>query len=227
MLRVVLIVGALVLLATALALAWTHTPLKNVATRENAAALCDAFAGYWWAPLAVLLAYTPGSFIMFPRWIITMTAVLAFGPREGFVLAMSGVIIAGLATYLPGRFVARDTVRRLAGPRMKPLTRFIEREGLVAVTLARLLPIAPYPVVNVVMGAMRVKLWHFVAGTFIGMLPGMLATTVLSGEVAAAIEDPTQVNFWLIAATVLALATMVFFGQRYVRRGGRDTNRGA
>ncbi|HEX7605438.1 MAG TPA: hypothetical protein VF348_01925, partial [Usitatibacter sp.] len=89
--RFLVLVAALILAAAALALAWTHSPLKDVVTRENAAALAVAFAGYWWAPLAVFLAYTPASFIMFPRWIITMTAVLAFGPQEGFVLAMSGV----------------------------------------------------------------------------------------------------------------------------------------
>ena len=155
---------------------------------------------------------------MFPRWIITMTAVLAFGPWKGFVCAMSGVILAGITTFLPGRLVARDAVRRFAGPRLKPLAKFIERKGLVAVTLVRLVPVAPFPVVNVVMGAMRVKLWHFVLGTFLGMLPGMLAATVLSDQLAAALEDPTRVNFWMIAGAVGGLVALAFFGQRYLRR---------
>ena len=42
------------------------TAQQDVVTRENAAALAATFAGYWWAPLAVFLAYTPASFIMFP-----------------------------------------------------------------------------------------------------------------------------------------------------------------
>ena len=216
--RAFYILGGLVAAAIALALIWTHTPLKDVATRENAAALAEWFAGFWWAPALVVLVYTPASFIMFPRWIITMTAVLAFGPWQGFVCAMSGVILAGITTFLPGRLVARDTVRRFAGPRLKPLAKFIERKGLVAVTLVRLVPVAPFPVVNLVMGAMRVKLWHFVLGTFLGMLPGMLAATVLSDQLAAALEDPTRVNFWMIAGAVAGLVALAFFGQRYLRR---------
>jgi uncharacterized membrane protein YdjX (TVP38/TMEM64 family) len=70
------------------------------------------------------------------------------------------------------------------------------------------------------MGAMRVKLWHFVPGTFIGMLPGMLATTVLSDQLAAALEDRTRVNFWMIAAAILALVALAIFSQRYMRRSG-------
>jgi len=214
------ILGGVIAAAVVLALLWTRTPLADWVTRENAAQIADWFAQRWWAPVLVVLAYTPASFIMFPRWIITMTAVLAFGPWHGLVYAFAGVIIAGICTFLPGRMVSRDTIRRLAGKRLKPLTHFTERKGLVAVTILRLMPIAPFPIVNLVMGAMRVKLWHFVVGTIIGMMPGMLAATVLSEQLAAALEDPTRVNFWLVGAAVLVIFTVVFFGQRYMRRHG-------
>jgi uncharacterized membrane protein YdjX (TVP38/TMEM64 family) len=101
---------------------------------------------------------------------------------------------------------------------MKPVTHFVDRKGLIAVTLIRLVPIAPFPIVNLAMGAMRIKVWHFLAGTFLGMLPGMLAATVLSDQLAAALEDPTRVNFWAIAAAVISLMVVAFFSQRYVRR---------
>jgi phospholipase D1/2 len=210
--------GAIVLAAVLLALLWTHTPLADSVTRENAARISAWFVAHWWAPLVLIAAYTPASFVMFPRWIITMTAVLAFGPWRGFVFAYIGIIVAGVITFLPGRLVQRDTIRRIAGKKMKPVTRFMERKGMIAVTLVRLVPLAPFPVVNLVMGAMRVKLLHFIGGTFLGMLPGMLAATVLSDQLAAGLEDPTRVNFWLIAIAVVALITMAFFGQRYVRR---------
>jgi uncharacterized membrane protein YdjX (TVP38/TMEM64 family) len=155
---------------------------------------------------------------MFPRWIITMTAVLAFGAWEGFFLAFAGVIIAGIVTFIPGRLVDRETVRRLAGQRLRPLTRFMENRGLLAVTAVRLVPLAPFPVVNVVMGAMRVKTWHFVLGTFLGMLPGMLAATVLSDQLAAALEDPSRVSWWLVAAAVAGLGALAWFGRRMMHR---------
>jgi uncharacterized membrane protein YdjX (TVP38/TMEM64 family) len=218
--KAIYILGGVIAAAVVLALLWTRTPLADWVTRENASQIADWFSERWWAPLLVVLAYTPASFIMFPRWIITMTAVLAFGPWHGLVYAFAGVIIAGICTFLPGRMVSRDTIRRLAGKKLKPLTHFMERKGLIAVTILRLMPIAPFPIVNLVMGAMRVKLWHFVVGTIIGMMPGMLAATILSEQLAAALEDPTRVNFWLIGAAVLVIVAVVFFGQRYMRRYG-------
>jgi uncharacterized membrane protein YdjX (TVP38/TMEM64 family) len=212
------VLGGVLVAAIILALVWTHTPLAEMVTRDNAAALAERFSGYWWAPLVVVAAYTPASFIMFPRWIITMTAVIAFGPWEGFIYAMTGVLVAAVATFLPGRLVGKDRVRRYAGPRLKRIAKFMEQRGLIAVTAVRLVPIAPFPVVNLTMGALRVRPSHFVLGTFIGMLPGMLAATVLSDQLAAALEEPARVNGWLIAAAVLALATLAFFGQRLLRR---------
>jgi uncharacterized membrane protein YdjX (TVP38/TMEM64 family) len=216
--RMAYALAGLVGAAIALALVWTHTPLKEYVTLENAKRISSAVTGLWWAPLVVVLAYTPASFIMFPRWIITMTAVLAFGAWEGFFLAFAGVIIAGIVTFMPGRLVDRETVRRLAGQRLRPLTRFMENRGLLAVTAVRLVPLAPFPVVNVVMGAMRVKTWHFVLGTFLGMLPGMLAATVLSDQLAAALEDPSHVSWWLVAAAVAGLGALAWFGRRMMHR---------
>src|SRR5690349_22772721 len=39
---------------------------------------------------------------------------------------------------------------------------------------------------------------------FRSMLPGMLAATVLSDQLAAALEDPSRVSWWLVAAAVAA-----------------------
>ena len=216
--RAAIAFASLLAVAIGLALAWTHTPLADLITRDNATALARSFAGLWWAPLAVILVYTPASLIMFPRWLITMTAVLAFGPWNGFAYAMAGVVLAGIASYLPGRLIGRDTVRRLAGPRLQRVAGFMERRGLVAVTLVRLFPVAPFPVVNLTMGALRVKLTHLVLGTMLGMLPGMLAATVLSDQLAEALEDPARVNGWLVAAALLVLGILAYFGQRWMRR---------
>ena len=76
-------------------------------------------------------------------------------------------------------------------------------------------------VVNAVMGAMRIRLWHFLVGTAIGMLPGMLATTVLGDQVTAALVDPSRVNGWLIGLAGLALAGLAAFGHWWLGRIGK------
>ena len=139
----------------------------------------------------MILSYTPASVVMFPRWLITLAAVAIFGPWALSSTRKSASCWPPSVGYVAGKLISRDTVRHMAGPRINRLTQLLRRRGLLAVTLVRLVPVAPFAVVNVVMGAMRIRLHHFVIGTFLGMLPGMLATTVLGDQLTAAISDPT------------------------------------
>ena len=170
---------AVVVTIAVLALAWRYTPLADFVTADAVSGWADAFAGHWWAPLAIIAVYTPASVVLFPRPLLTLAAVVAFGPWLGFVYAMAGILVAALAGYYAGRLFERDTVRRIAGKQLNGLTEALRRRGLLAVTAVRLVPIAPFAVESVVAGALRIRLRHLVLGTFLGMLPGVLAATRL------------------------------------------------
>ena len=221
-----LLAGLCVLFA-ALALAWTYSPLAELVTRGNVIRWGQEFSHYAWAPLLVVLAYTPASYTMFPRWFITMVSVFAFGPWRGFLYGMCGMLLAGVVSYAPGRLVRRDTVRRLAGPRLNRLSAALYHRGALAVAVVRLLPIAPYVVVNLVMGAMRIRLRDFVLGSLVGIVPGMLAATVLSEQISRLLVAPAEINGWLIAIAVVLLVTVVYLGQRWLRRLDRETTGGS
>jgi uncharacterized membrane protein YdjX (TVP38/TMEM64 family) len=160
---------------------------------------------------------------MFPRWFITMVSVLAFGPWRGFAYGMCGMILAAVVSYAPGRLVRRDTVRRLAGPRLNRMSAALYHRGALAVAIVRMIPIAPFVVVNLVMGAMRIRLRDFVLGSLVGIVPGMLAATVLSEQLSRLLVKPAQINGWLIAVAVVLMVTIVYFGQRWLRRLDRET----
>src|SRR6185503_9099786 len=52
--KAILVLGAIVGAAVLLALLWTHTPLADWVTRDNATRLAEWFAAHWWAPLIVV-----------------------------------------------------------------------------------------------------------------------------------------------------------------------------
>ncbi len=202
------------LLITGLALAWRFTPLGEIVTSGNVTDWAREFGGRWWAPLIVIAAYTPACIIMFPRPLITLAAIVAFGAWLGFAYAMTGILVAALATYLAGRLLRRDAVRRLAGKKLNRLSAGLRQRGLLAMTAIRLVPLAPFAVVGLVAGAIRIKLWHYALGTLLGMLPGALAATVFGDQLAAALEDPAKINWWVTAGVVAALV----FGTFAVRK---------
>jgi phosphatidylserine/phosphatidylglycerophosphate/cardiolipin synthase-like enzyme/uncharacterized membrane protein YdjX (TVP38/TMEM64 family) len=202
-----------------LAAIWRFTPLAELATAERVSELARTFAGQWWAPWLVVLAYTPASLVMFPRPLITLFAVIAFGAMLGFFYAMTGVLIAAAATYVAGRKLDRDKVRRFAGDKLNHVSEVLRHRGLVAVTALRLVPLAPFAVEGLVAGAIRVKAWHLLVGTFIGMLPGTLATTVFGHELQTALHDPqASTNYWLLFTIAFVLVVGALTVKRWLFR---------
>jgi phosphatidylserine/phosphatidylglycerophosphate/cardiolipin synthase-like enzyme/uncharacterized membrane protein YdjX (TVP38/TMEM64 family) len=213
--RTSLIVAAVLV---GLTLAWRFTPLAELVTGDKVIEWAEAFAGYWWAPLVILAVYTPASVVMFPRPLITLAAVVAFGPWLGFAYAMGGIILAAITGYVAGRMFDRDTVRRIAGKKLNRMTKALRERGLLAITALRLVPLAPFSVESVVAGAIRIRLRDLVLGTFLGMLPGVLAATVFGDQLEAALHDPSRINYWLVAAVVAVLAVLTYAVRRWFVR---------
>ncbi|MFX6226245.1 VTT domain-containing protein, partial [Acinetobacter baumannii] len=79
-------------------------------------------------------------------------------------------------------------LRDMLGPRINNLSRRFAQRGIAAMAVVRLLPIAPFTVVNVVAGASHLGLRDYLLGTLIGMTPGIALTVVFSHNLAEAIR---------------------------------------
>lgn len=208
--------AAILLLVGALAALWRFTPLAEVFTAERVTGWARDFAQVRWAPLIVLGAFTIASIVMFPRPLITLFAVVAFGPWLGFTYSMAGVLIAALLSYVAGMRFDRNTVRRLGGPKLNRMIQVLRERGFAAVTALRLVPLAPFAVEGLVAGAIRISLWDFMLGTALGMLPGLLAATVFGDQLAAALTGTGRINFWLIGGIAAGLAMGAVLVRRWL-----------
>lgn len=211
----------LVLGIGALAALWRYTPLAGLLDPERIVAWAHRFAHHSWAPLVILLAYTPASLVMFPRPLITLAAIVAFGTFPGVLYALAGIMLAALVSYLVGRRLPRSTVRNLAGENVGTVAETLRHRGLLAMTAIRLVPIMPFAMVGLVAGAVHIKRWHFLLGTLFGMLPGTIVATVFGDQLEAALQDPSQISYGLIAAVVGAMAALSLVVRRWLKIQGR------
>ena len=210
--------AGIVLAILALIALWRFTPLREAATAEAAVAWAKAFGEQPWAPWALMLAYTPACLVMFPRPLITLAAVIAFGPWLGFFYSLTGICVSSAVTWHIGRHMRRDTVRRLAGPRLDRMVEVLKKHGLLAMTLLRLVPLAPFAVESIVAGAIRMKLWHVVVGTAIGLLPGTLTTTIFGDAIETTVSGSGQVNWWIVGGALALLAGGAWAVKRWFTR---------
>jgi uncharacterized membrane protein YdjX (TVP38/TMEM64 family)/phosphatidylserine/phosphatidylglycerophosphate/cardiolipin synthase-like enzyme len=212
------LIALLVLALTAL---WRWTPLAHAVSAEAVIGVAKDFGSRWWAPLLLMASYTPACLVMFPRPLITLAAVIAFGPWLGFLYALIGIVLSSIVTYYIGRRMRRDTVRRLAGPKLDRMIQVLKKHGLLAMTLLRLVPLAPFAVESIVAGAIHMRLWHVALGTAIGLLPGTLATTIFGEAIETALTGTGDVNWWLVGLAVGLLAGGILAVKRWFTKMSR------
>ena len=200
----------------ALAAAWRYTPLSEWITASQITEWARIVREHRWAPLIIIAAYVPTAFLMFPRPLLSLMTVVAFGPWLGFAYSMVGIVVSAWATYYAGCILKPKTVERLAGRYYEPVKKSLRRHGLLTMTVLRLVPAAPFAVEGILAGALRVKLWHFTLGTAIGVLPGVLATSVFGHQITAALDDPASINWWIVGAVILAFAGVIWAAKRWL-----------
>jgi len=215
--------GKLALLLVAvvgLALLWRATPLAGIVSPDNVIAWAKDFGARWWAPLVVMALYTPACLVMFPRPLITLAAVIAFGPWLGFVYSLAGIVASSIVTYTIGRRMRRDTVRRLAGAKLDRMAEVLKKHGLLAMTLLRLVPLAPFAIESIVAGAIHMRVWHVAVGTAIGLIPGTLATTIFGDQIETALSGGA-INWWVVGGVLGILGAGVWAVNRWFRKMAR------
>lgn len=185
-----LLLGTLVLAIVVLTVLWRFTPLGHEINLASIVHWGKRIGALPLAPLIVLGGYVVAAMLSVPITVLIAATGLVFGAWPGLGYALGGTLLSAAATYGIGVTLGRDAVRRLAGARANRLSERIGRRGLVMMTVLRLLPIAPFTVVNLVAGASHISLRDYLIGTMLGMLPGTVLTVTFAHQLVATIRHP-------------------------------------
>jgi uncharacterized membrane protein YdjX (TVP38/TMEM64 family) len=191
-----LLLAALAVLLLSLTLLWQFGPGRD-----------------WLQPEALLAAARAQ-----PLALLLLLAVLALGPLQGALLALLGGMLGGLLTVVAGRLLGRDAVARIAGPKLQAVNALVARRGALAVFLVRLVPVAPFALVNLVLGVTPVRLPAFVLGNSAGMLPMVLVTAWLAPELLAQLQQPSRHGLLALGAVLALVLAASWALKRWVGR---------
>lgn len=218
-LRKGLAVGAFCIIA---AVAWAVTPLGEAARPEQIADRVSWLRESSLGPLVAVLGFVLGGIALVPLVAMIVASALVFGPTRGFAVSFAGALASGVLSYTVGRALWRDAVRRLAGERLNRLSRRIARRGALAVAGARLIPLGPYTIVNLVAGASHVRFRDFLLGTSIGLLPGILGLTVFADRTWTVVTEGGWGNVLALAGVLAVFAAAILWLRRRGQREGTD-----
>ena len=211
-------IGVLVLLFAAAA-AWKWTPLADLIdinrTARWAATLRDSPARHFY----LLAAYVIGSVLLVPITLLILITAIVFGPVLGTVYASIGCLVGAVVTYAIGYFLGKDFVRKMAGSKWKRVEESIGQTGIIAVATLRLLPVAPFTVVNIVSGAFKVPPRDYFIGSILGLVPGIVVTNLFAHQFQSAIRNPGIGTFLLLLALIATSVVGTIWLKRRLQRG--------
>lgn len=210
--------GMLGIALAMLAVAWRFTPLGEWINLESLVRYAHELEGFPLAPLAVLASYVVAGLLVVPVMLLIAVTGIVFGPLNGTIYAIAGTLLSAAVTYGVGHWLGRDTVQRLVGPRINRLSQRIARRGILAMMVIRILPVAPFSVVNVVAGASHIRFRDYMIGTMIGMAPGITMTVTFVHHLAEAVRRPSAGTVAVLVVVVLLIIGLAVGLQRLLKR---------
>jgi len=206
--------GGLLLLAAVM----HFTPLGEWTTVARLTELASFLQEGWTGPVLGLGCFIVLSILLVPVTALVVVAAVVFGWPLGFLIGMTGSLVASALGYAVGARLWRETVRRLTGEYLDRLGKRLAQNGFFVALAVRIIPVAPFPVVNLVAGASHIRFRDFMLGTALGMAPGMLLLVVFAENAWTAFQDPRPERIVLIAAIAAIFVLSGLALRRRVRR---------
>lgn len=202
----------------ALMLLWQVTPLAQYADPGVLAPQLDAIASKPWAPAALIAAFVLGGIVVFPVMVLIALTAITFGPFEGLAYASVGALASASVTYQIGRLGGRRWLAGLMGPRIERVRRRLARQGILSIMVLRMVPVAPFTLVNMLAGASEIRFRDYLLGTALGLAPGIVLMTALGDRLRRVWEDPSWQQAGILLGVALIWLGITFAIQRAVSR---------
>jgi uncharacterized membrane protein YdjX (TVP38/TMEM64 family) len=135
------------------------------------------------AVLGVILVYCALAMTGFPQAILIAGTVAVFGVWRGVPYAWIATMASATLTFALGHFMGARFVKRLSAGRALSMIEVMRERGAWASMIVRVVPSAPFIVVNAVCGAAHIPMWKFWLGTGLGILPKILFLSLFTDQV--------------------------------------------
>jgi uncharacterized membrane protein YdjX (TVP38/TMEM64 family) len=183
-----------------------------------------SLAAYVGVYFLVIVACSPGPAVL------SIAGGFLFGPVVGGAAALVSMVAGAIVVFLACRTAFGDWAAHRAGAMMAKLERGFSRDAFAYLLALRLMPVAPFFVVNIAAGLARIRLSTFVLATAIGAAPSAFIFATLGsglggvlhrrGKLGADLLLQPKIAGPLTALALLSLAAPAWRLWR-TRRGGR------
>jgi uncharacterized membrane protein YdjX (TVP38/TMEM64 family) len=161
------------------------------------------------APLLVIPAFVAGSIVIAPVTGMIALCALLFTPWIASLAAIAGTLASTLVNYEIGRHLGKAVERRAPRnllDRMRAMGRSADTWSLAGL---RMIPVAPFAIVNLLAGTAHVPLRPFLLGTVLAMGPGIVLICYSVDRARAALAGEPLFDPWVLAVIIGAGVALI------------------
>ena len=212
-----LIIGGVVLLVAMLAgggyYASQHVSWLNADAVQG---FLESTQGTYWALPAVCGIYILAGILFFPVTVLSVAVAAVFGPLWGPVYGMAGALCSAALLFGAGQAMGGDSLSRIGGSRVKRVDQKFRESGIIGVAAIRVIPVAPFSLVNLVAGFSSIKFYQFIMGTFLGMAPLMIAKGLVGDSLTQIVINPSGRNIAYLLGGIVFWIVLIYASQKLV-----------
>ena len=201
-----------------LGLLWKFTALADIVQPARLASQLDRVGHAPWGPVAMLALFVIGGLVMMPLLALIMATALMFEPLTAIAITMTGALLSAAVVYLAGAKIIRRQAERSFGEVIARVRNALQTRGVIAIAMLRLLPIAPFSLVNVAAGSIGVRFRDYMLGTALGLAPGVVMISVFGHELKDLVRDPSLPRVLIVLGVAAAWVLLSLAIQRFVSR---------
>ncbi|MFI4935302.1 MAG: TVP38/TMEM64 family protein [Caulobacterales bacterium] len=170
-----------------------------------------------WALPAAVGAFAVLAFLGAPQFVLIAAAVVVFGPWTGSLYSWVGTLVSSLVGFELGRAFGAGMVRDLKSEGVNRFMALVGKNGFMASLVVRLVPAAPFIVVNMAAGVARMRRLDFAAGTAIGIVPKILITAFAGNSLVAAMNGGGVLQLALLTLAAAIWIASALIARRWLR----------
>ena len=163
-------------------------------------------------PLAALVvppAIVLGSLVFAPVTGMIAVCALLFDPWVASVSALVGVLLATAVNHWLGGHFHAALMKRVPDTIADKIGTIASSSDIWTLAGLRLVPIAPFTAVNLVVGATGAALRPFLIGTVIAMTPGIVLISLSVDRARAALAGESVFDPWIVVGIAMAGAAII------------------
>ncbi|MDT8272052.1 MAG: VTT domain-containing protein, partial [Desulfomonilia bacterium] len=188
-----------------LVILWRWSPVAEMVDVKSLAALAEPIRLSPLAPVIVIACFLLGGLVVFPVTVLIAATALVFDPLSGCINSLLGTVASATFIYFIGHLLGRRFIRPIAGRNINRISQVIATRGIISIVFLRVIPVAPFSIINLVAGASHIRFSDYLIGTLLGMTPGIVVITLFTDSLRKFLLDPGIWNILLLAVIVLVL----------------------